>query len=310
MARQLVTSFDFTGTVDTTPSGLSVFKGANLTLDGNGNARVTTNSSSQGSFINTGAYTSNQYGEVTVTGASSAPAGHVINLGVRAQSEDNGYTVTISTASVNVNKVVAASFNLVANVAGGQTWAAGDKFSVEIEDNGSNQPVFRVYKTPSGGSQTQIGSDVTDTGASPYTGGRPLLLLRQDGAPTLLVTGLEGGNVVAGVTGTMSTTLSAFTMSATGTVGTAPKRAVFSVAAANHLQDATQVAVTQNNVPYAVYKASLLTALGTLIETGTVNVVSGECTINIGSASVVVGDTVTILFDDGTNRATRTLVTT
>lgn len=114
----------------------------------------------------------------------------------------------------------------------------------------------------------------------------------------------------APVTGTMAVTLGDATLSATGTVGTAPKRAVFSVAATNELRDANQALVTQASVPYAIYKASNLTALGTLIETGTVNFTSGAATITIGSASVVLGDTVTVLFDDGTNRATRTLVTT
>lgn len=197
MARQLVTSFDFTGTAGTTPAGLSVFRGANLTLDGSGNAQITTNSASQGSFINTGTYASNQYCEATCTNASNAGAGHNIDVGVRAQSESNGYVVIISTSSVDIYKVVTDVFNLVSNVAAGQTWAAGDKFSVEVENNGSNQPVFRVYKTPSGGSIAQIGASVTDTGASPYTGGRPLVMLRQDGAPSMLITAWEAGDVVA-----------------------------------------------------------------------------------------------------------------
>lgn len=303
MARNEVANDPFTGAAGAPDAAWSTFRNQNIELDGSGNALVGINSSTEGAFRNTGTYASNQYSEVTATAGSVA--GHNIDLIVRAQSLGNGYAVLITTSTVDIYKVVSSSFNLVSNVATGQTWVADDKFSLEVSDNGSNQPVFKVFKNT-----TQIGSDITDTGASPYTGGRPGVMLRQDSAPSVKITYWSGGDVVAGVTGTMATTLSAFTMTANGTVGTAPKRAVFSTGAANELRDANQSLVTQSGVPYAVYKASLLTALGTVIETGTVNVSSGACTINISSASVIVGDTVTILFDDGTNRATRTLVTT
>jgi hypothetical protein len=114
----------------------------------------------------------------------------------------------------------------------------------------------------------------------------------------------------APITGTIAAILNNDFLSANGTVGSAPKRAVFSVAAGNELRDSNQALVTQSSVPYAIYKASNLTNLGSVIETGTANISSGAATINIGSASIVLGDTVTVLFDDGTNRATPTLVTT
>lgn len=203
MARQVVATDDFTGANGTMDAGWSLWRNSALVRDGNGNAHITVTASTCGSFRNTGTYANNQYSEITCTNGSDSVQN--VDVGVRGQSEGNGYLAIISTTNVAVHKVVASAFTLIGNVAGGQTWIAGDRFSIEVEDNGSNQPVFRVYKNG-----VQLGSDLVDTAASPYTGGRPIVCLRQDSSPEILITAWEGGDVVANVfsiTGSVTTTI-------------------------------------------------------------------------------------------------------
>lgn len=190
MTRSVVATDDFAGAAGAPDAAWSMFRTQQFELDGAGLAFLSINSSTGGSFRNTGTYASDQYSEVTVAGSSVA--GHNIDLVVSAQSAGNGYAVIVSTTSVDVHKVAASAFTLISNVAGGQTWAANDKFSLEVTRNGSNQPVFKVFKN-----SAQIGSDVTDTGGSPYVGGRPGVMLRQDGAPVASITAWEGGDIVA-----------------------------------------------------------------------------------------------------------------
>lgn len=192
MARVLVDSDTFDGAAGTMDAAWSSWRGTALDRDGGGNARLQVNSATNGSFRNTGTYDNNQYCEVEATGASDGGAGHNIDVGVRGQSAGNGYLVIVRTTGVDLYKVVADVFNLVANVAGAQTWIAGDLYSVEVQDNGSSQPVFKVYKNGA-----QLGTDIIDTGASPYTGGRPIVCVRQDSAPIVLIASWNGGNVVS-----------------------------------------------------------------------------------------------------------------
>ncbi len=258
-----------------------------------------------------GSYTEAQYSRIVMDAARDTTSNELW-VAVRTTGATTGYYARIRLNHNELYRLDSGTPTLIGEfTTTDYAWGAGDEFILEVENNGSSQPVFSLFHKPSGGSESQVGSSVTDTGTA-ITGGTVGFGIYTSGGYRWgnPVTLWSGGSLSNGYTGTMSSTLNGATANMSGTFAAAPKNAVFSLAATNELRDKDYVLVTQNNVPYVVYKASALTNLGTVIQTGTVNVVSGVFTIVVNSASVVIGDTVTILFDDGTNRATRTLVLT
>jgi hypothetical protein len=98
------------------------------------------------------------------------------------------------------------------------------------------------------------------------------------------IVAFEINESLTGSTGTLASTLGAATMAASGTVST-NKNIVISVAAGNELRDSLQALITQSGVSYAWYDAATL-PLGSVINSGTVTITSGEVTVPVANSTL------------------------
>lgn len=151
-----------------------------------------------------GTYSADQYAEITVSGVSGGVTdsnGIGLRCGTDTSPNDDGYVIyLVENNSVTVARRTngsQAALTTGTSPITGITWGTGDKLSAEVEGTGATVTI-RVYRTPSGGSLTLIGT-FTDTDAGRFTSGNPAILRAETGSSR--ITAWEAGDVTAGGTG-------------------------------------------------------------------------------------------------------------
>jgi hypothetical protein len=122
-----------------------------------------------------------------------------------------------------------------------------------------------------------------------------------DFASTMGAMAMEAaGTHITPITSDVASTMGAMVMAAQGTVNVAPKQLIFSAGAGTLFRDKNQALVTANNVGYAWYDSTSVTALGTVKDWGTFNITAGVATLTLSGTSLVAGQTGTLLVKLGT----------
>lgn len=147
-----------------------------------------------------GTFSVDQYSEITIGGSlgGNDKVGLLLRSSTDASPAEDCYRVYLveGTGIVVARVVNGTETALSGSPVTGPTWAVGDKLSAEVTGVGATV-TLKVFRTPSGGSIGQIGSDFADTNAARILTGNPGICAAASGG-TARITAIEVGDVTAG----------------------------------------------------------------------------------------------------------------